>query len=85
MNLQNVILLTILANSSFAMGADSTDRSSPLDDNPQCMDRNNKDCVAKDDGTLRRPHLPNKVPANVNGPSGPGIAAPTMGHSATSK
>ena len=85
MNLQKVIVLAILVNSPIAIGADSTERSSPLDDNQQCMDRKNKDCVVTDDGTRRRSHLSNKVPANVNGSSGPRIAAPTGRHSATSK
>ena len=85
MNVQNVIVLAILANSPVAMGAGSTARSSPLDDNPQCMDRNNKDCVVEDDGTLRRSHLPNKAPANITGSSPPSTAAPKVGHSKTSR
>ena len=81
MNLQKVIVLAILVNSPIAIGADSTERSSPLDDNPQCMDRKNKDCVVKDDGTRRRIHISNKVPANVNKSSAPSLAAPKVGNS----
>ena len=85
MNVRNAIVLAILVNSPIAIGADSTERSSPLDDNPQCMDRENKECIVKDDGTRRRIHLSNRVPANVNESSPPSLAAPKMEHSGTSQ
>ena len=85
MNVQKLVVVAILVNSSIAIAADSIERSSPLDDNPQCMDRKNKDCVVKDDGTGRHVHLMNKLPETVKGSSGPRIAGPTVGRQPTSK
>ncbi len=85
MNLKHVILIAVLAHSSLAMSADSSERTTPLDDNPECTERTNIDCVVKDDGTPRRTHPPKKVPASENGTSGPAIASPTVGNSAMGK
>ena len=95
MRLPNVMILAILAMSPAAMVADSTDRSSPLDNNPECMDRTTDastgNCVVKDEGTPRRTHPPKKLPASATpasapaAVSGPPAASPTMGKSATGK
>ena len=85
MNLQHVILIAVLAHSSLAMSADSSERTTPLDDNPECTERAHVDCVVKDDGTPRRTHAPKKVSASEKGSSGPVIASPTVGKSAIAK
>ena len=89
MKLSNLMILTIFATSPAAMSADSTDRSSLLDDNPQCMDRTTDasagNCVVKDAGTPRRTHPPKKVPASATRASAPAAASQTMGKSSTGK
>ena len=89
MKLSHLMILTILVTSPAAMAADSTERSSPLDDNPQCMERTTDsstgNCVVKDAGTTRRTHPPKKLPASAAPASAPAAAAPTMGKSATGK
>ena len=85
MNLQHVILIAVFSQSSAAMSADSTERKSPLDDKPECMERTNTDCVEKDNGSPRRSHPAKKVPANENGTSGPAIASPAVPKSAMGK
>ena len=82
---QYAIILAILANSSVAMSADSTERTSPLDDNPECMERTNVGCGVKDDSTPRRTHPPKKVPARENGTSEPAVASPTLRNSTIGK
>lgn len=87
MRLPNLMILTILATSPAAMGADSTGRSSPLDDNAACMDRTTDastgNCVVKDEGTPRRTHPPKKAPASPA--PAPAAASPIMRKSATGK
>ncbi len=89
MRLRNLMILTALAMSAAAMGADSTDRSSPLDKNPACMDRTTDastgNCVVKDEGTPRRTYPPRQSPANVTSAPAPVAAAPTVRKSATGK
>ena len=89
MKLPHLMILTILATNPAAMAADSTERSSPLDDNPQCMDRTTDasagNCVVKDAGMPRRTHSPKKVPASATRASAPAAASQTMGKSAIGK
>lgn len=70
MKIIDFMALTILALSPSAMGADSSQRSSPLDRNPACMDRTNDasagNCVVKDEGTPRRTYPPKPSPAAAN-------------------
>ena len=57
MKLIYLIILTALGSGSGALAADSSDRSSPLDNNPACMDRTTDSasdkCTIADDGTPR--------------------------------
>ena len=57
MKLHYLIVLTALALSPLAIAADSDSRSSPIDNNPVCMDRTTDasagDCVTPSDGTPR--------------------------------
>jgi hypothetical protein len=83
------MMLTILAISPAAMGADSTDRASPLDSNAACMDRttdaSSANCVVKDEGTPRQTYPPKQSPANATPAPAPAAATPTVRKSATGK
>lgn len=61
--------LAILTLSPAAMGADSAERSSPLDRNPACMERttdaSSGNCVISDDGKPRRTYPPKQSPAST--------------------
>ena len=89
MKLPHLMILTILATSPAAMAADSTDRSSPLDDNPQCMDRTTDasagNCVVKDAGMPRRTDPPKKGAASATRAPTPAAGPQTMGKSITGK
>lgn len=68
MRLTNLMIVTMLAMSPVASGADTTDRSSPVDKNAACMDRMTDaatgNCVVKDEGTPRHTYPPKKSPAS---------------------
>jgi len=87
MRLPNLMILTILAMSPAATGADSTDRSSPLDNNAACMDRTTDastgNCVVKDEGAPRHTYPPKKSPASATPAPAPAAASSTVRKSAT--
>ena len=89
MRLPNLMILAILAISPAAMGADSTDRASPLDNNAACMDRttdaSSANCVVKDEGTPRQTYPPKKSPPSTTPAPAPAAASPTVRKSATGK
>ena len=89
MRLPNLMILAILAMSPAAMGADSTDRSSPFDNNAACMDRTTDastgNCVVKDEGTPRHAYPPRKSPAGATSAPAPAAASSAVRKSATGK
>jgi hypothetical protein len=74
MKLRIATICVPLAANPVALAADSSERTSPLDNNAACMDRNvdasSAKCVVKDEGTPRRTYPPK--------PSGP-AATPRTG------
>jgi hypothetical protein len=76
MKTEAATFVLVLSVSSFAGAADSSARTSPVDNNSACMDRtvdaSTGNCVIKDEGTPRRAHPPTKAtkPATT-----PGVAA----------
>lgn len=73
MMLRIATICVMFAASSAASAADSSERTSPLDNNAACMDRNvdasSGKCVVKEEGTPRRTYPPK--------PSGPAVSPRT--------
>ncbi len=51
-------IVALLGINTAVYAASSEDRSTPLDDNPSCMDRNGPPCVVKDNNTSTRRAFP---------------------------
>lgn len=92
MKLRYLIVLTTLASSPAASAADTSDRSSPLDNNPACMDRSTDsstgNCVVPGEGKPRHTFPPRSSPSAVAPAPAPApipvSAEPTMRKSAAS-
>ena len=89
MKIAEVMTLTILLLSSAAMGADSTERSSPLDKNAACMDRkvdaSTGNCVVQDEGTPRQTYPPKPTPAAATPAPAPATPSSAVRKSAAGK
>jgi hypothetical protein len=77
MALRHVILLIPLAFAATAMGADSEDRTYPLDEVPACMERGENaaadSCVLKGIGKSNQ-----MIPPNIDDTNEPAAGAPVM-------
>ncbi len=87
------LIVTLLAMSPAAPAADTSDRTSPLDTNPACMDRTTDastgNCVVPDEGKPRHAYPPKSsavTPAPAPAPTpAPAPVSPTLRKSATGK
>jgi hypothetical protein len=89
MILRIATICVAFAASSAAFGADSSDRTSPLDNNAACMDRNvdasSGKCVVKDEGTPRRTYPPKPAGPSVSPRTGATGPASTVHGTGSSK
>ena len=87
MKIRTLLILFVFATVPRAMGADTNDRTSPVDKNAACMDRtvdaSSGNCVVKDEGTPRRTYPPKQSPA-VAAPATAPVAAPATARKAAS-
>ena len=87
--LRITIVCIALAATSAASAADSSERSSPVDSNAACMDRNvdasSAKCVVKEEGTPRRTYPPKPSGPAVNPRVGTTAPASTVRGTASGK
>jgi hypothetical protein len=78
-------MVAMLAGCGIACGADSPERTSPIDSNAACMDRtvdsSSGNCVVKDEGRPRRTYPPRQPAAKP--PTHPAGSTSAAGNSGT--
>ena len=86
MKLSCWMIITVLSAGSGAQAADTPNRTSPVDANAACMDRNvdssSGNCVTKDEGKPRRAYPPKQAPAGSAPASAPSPSSPNVRKSA---